>query len=233
MMQTSRAFRMAVVLASASAALVLLSGCGSGDDGSAYTPEAISGTVGAVVPDGNGEDSGNSASLKGDDGRKAHAADSATADASGSDSTPSTGGKSTERCHTSELSASVGPNHPGTGHENFSVVFTNSSRHTCTLRGYPGAAFANSAGGQVGSDPERTSGSPSTVTLGPGEKAWAGLSFSNPEISGAKTAKPASLLVTPPDEYDSLTLRWTAGEVPVSGNAATASVSVLASGSGA
>ncbi|MFJ6071903.1 DUF4232 domain-containing protein [Streptomyces sp. NPDC093065] len=238
MTQTSRTLRTAVALAGASAALVL-GGCGSADGGGADTPEAVSGTAGPVVTGTDGEDSGDSASPNGDAGRETHASEPATADGSGSashpdsDSTKSTGGKATERCHTSELRASVGPNHPGAGQENFAVVFTNSSQHTCTLRGYPGAAFAGSDGKQVGSDPERTSGSPSTITLEPGASAWAGLSFSNPEISGAKTAEPASLLVTPPNERDSLTLRWTGGEVPVSGNASKASVSVLARGTGA
>ncbi|KAF2775098.1 lipoprotein [Streptomyces sp. OM5714] len=160
-------------------------------------------------------------------------AESATVDVSGSPSGKSTGGRTIERCHTSALRASVGPNHPGAGHANFSVVFTNSSRHTCTLRGYPGTAFADSDGKQVGSNPKRTPGSPTTVTLEPGEEAWAGLSYANPEIGGATTVRPASLLVTPPDERDSLTLRWTGGEIPVSGNAATASVSVLQPGTGA
>ncbi|MCF2128312.1 DUF4232 domain-containing protein [Strepomyces sp. STD 3.1] len=234
MAQTSRTFRTAVVLASASAALGLLTACGSGDDG-ADAPEAVAGTAAPMETDEGGETPGSSASPDGDAAGETPASDSAKpADPSrsGSDSTKSAGGTTTERCHTSELRASVGPNHPGAGQENFSVVFTNTSGHTCTLRGYPGAAFTDADGKQVGSDPERTSGSPGTITLKPGASAWAGLSFSNPEISGAKTATPASLLVTPPNERDPLTVDWKGGEVPVSGNASKAKVSVLAPGSG-
>ncbi|WP_181808543.1 DUF4232 domain-containing protein, partial [Streptomyces shenzhenensis] len=138
------------------------------------------------------------------------------------------------RCHTSELSASVGANNPGAGQENFPIVLTNKSGRTCTVRGYPGAAFVNASGTQLGPDPQRESGSTAaTVTLKPGQSAWAGLTFSNPEVSGAKTATPAALLVTPPDERDSLKVAWTGGAVPVSGNASSVHLNVFSAGTGA
>jgi hypothetical protein len=126
----------------------------------------------------------------------------------------------------------VGRNDPGAGQENFPVVLTNDSGRTCTLRGYPGAAFVNGSGTQLGPDPKREPGSPVTVTLKPGQSAWAGLTFSNPEISGAKTAAPAALLVTPPDERDSLKVAWAGGTVPVSGNSSSVSLTVLSPGTG-
>ncbi|MEU3344625.1 DUF4232 domain-containing protein [Streptomyces sp. NPDC006700] len=134
------------------------------------------------------------------------------------------------RCHTSELGASVGPENPGAGQENFPVVLTNTSGRTCTVRGYPGAAFVDASGRQLGPDPKRSSGTPTTVTLKPGRSAWAGLTFSNPGVSGARTATPASLIVTPPDERDHLTVRWTAGQVPVGGNASSVFLTVLSPG---
>ncbi|WP_328552101.1 MULTISPECIES: DUF4232 domain-containing protein [unclassified Streptomyces] len=136
------------------------------------------------------------------------------------------------RCHTSELRASVGRNDPGAGQENFPVVLTNRSGRTCTVRGYPGAAFVDASGKQLGPDPRRSSGTPTTVTLAPGHSAWSGLTFSNPEISGAHTATPASLIVTPPDERDSLTVTWTGGTVPVSGNSSSVFLTVVRPGSG-
>ncbi|MFJ5840753.1 DUF4232 domain-containing protein [Streptomyces shenzhenensis] len=154
----------------------------------------------------------------------------ASDDAASTGATPAAGGT---RCHTSELSASVGRNNPGAGQENFPVVLTNESARTCTVRGYPGAAFVNASGGRLGPDPTRSSGTPTTVTLKPGRSAWAGLTFSNPEISGARTATPAALLITPPDERDQLKVAWTAGAVPVSGTASAVLLTVLAPGSGA
>jgi hypothetical protein len=100
------------------------------------------------------------------------------------------------------------------------------------VRGYPGAAFVDASGGQLGPDPKRSSGSPTTVTLSPGHSAWAGLTFSNPGVSGASTATPTALIVTPPDERDHLTVRWTAGQVPVGGNASSVFLTVLSPGTG-
>jgi hypothetical protein len=124
----------------------------------------------------------------------------------------------------------VGRNDPGAGQENFPVVLTNTSGRTCTVRGYPGAAFVDAAGRQLGPDPRRSPGTPTTVTLRPGRSAWAGLTFSNPQVSGARTATPAALIVTPPDERDHLTVKWTAGQVPVGGNASSVFLTALSPG---
>ncbi|GGX20190.1 DUF4232 domain-containing protein [Streptomyces lomondensis] len=143
---------------------------------------------------------------------------------------PATGG--TTRCHTSELRASVGRMDPGAGQRNFPVVLTNVSSRTCTLHGYPGAAFTDASGRQLGPDPKRTPEKAATVTLAPGRSAWAGLRYASPEVSGARAATPAALLVTPPDEREQLKVRWTGGEVPVGGNASSVFLTVLAPGSG-
>jgi hypothetical protein len=58
------------------------------------------------------------------------------------------------------------------------------------------------------------------------------MTFSNPEISGAKTATPASLLITPPDELSQLKVKWTQGTVPVSGNASSVHLTVFQAGTG-
>jgi hypothetical protein len=92
----------------------------------------------------------------------------------------------------------------------------------------------NASGQQLGPDPQRESGSTvTTVTLKPGQSAWAGLTFSNPEISGAKTATPTTLVVTPPDEKDPLKVKWTNGTVPVSGNSSSVRLTVFSAGTGA
>ncbi|MDG9717334.1 DUF4232 domain-containing protein [Streptomyces sp. DH24] len=143
-------------------------------------------------------------------------------------------GADRSRCHTAELRASVGRVDPGAGQRNFPVVLTNTSSRTCTVYGYPGAAFVDADGRQLGPDPKRGPGfTPATVTLDPGDSAWAGLSFASPQTSGARTATPAALLVTPPDERTSLKVTWKAGEVPVGGNESSVFLTVFAPGSGA
>ncbi|MER6527175.1 DUF4232 domain-containing protein [Streptomyces sp. NPDC001508] len=236
MAYTSQTSHRAALLVTSVAVLGLLTACGDGT-GTRSGPQQFSGTAAPATGGSTTEDS----TADGTPTRTPTAGSGTPAgepssppashDGANSAAPPASGGGS--RCHTSELSASVGRNNPGAGQENFPIVFTNTSARTCTVRGYPGAAFVNASGGQLGPDPKRTSGTSATVTLKPGQRAWAGLTFSNPEISGARTATPAALLITPPDERDQLKVAWTAGAVPVSGNASAVSLTVLAPGSGA
>ncbi|MEU3982031.1 DUF4232 domain-containing protein [Streptomyces sp. NPDC026672] len=239
MAYTSRSTRRAALLVSSVAVLGLLTACGDGSGGQAG-PEKVSGTAAPATGD---DTTGTASSGTGGDGSASRSAAPPAGTSQSSPSSAASGGadasgggtrtaSASGRCHTSELSATVGGNDPGAGQENFPLVLTNTSGRTCTLRGYPGAAFVNASGDQLGADPQRSSGSPTTVTLRPGQRAWAGLSFSNPEISGAKSAKPAAVLVTPPDERDSLKVTWKAGAVPVSGNSSSVRLTVFGPGSG-
>ncbi|MER6038146.1 DUF4232 domain-containing protein [Streptomyces sp. NPDC001835] len=240
MAYSSRSPRRGALLAGAVAVLGLLTACGS-QDGSA--PQKVSGTAGPATEAGGSPATtvsspaastpgGTASSAAPKTGTASGGAGSGTKTGTGADSGGKTAATST-RCHTSELRAAVGRNNPGAGQENFPLVLTNKSGRTCTLRGYPGAAFVNASGAQLGPDPKRSSGSPATVTLKPGQSAWAGLTFSNPEISEAKTARPAGLLITPPDERDHLRVAWTAGEVPVGGNSSSVFLTVFSPGTGA
>ncbi|KUN38475.1 hypothetical protein AQJ30_12965 [Streptomyces longwoodensis] len=211
-----------LLVVSALAVLGLVSGCGSGS-GAAPAPGG-SGTSAAP---------GTSASAPGPSPSAPAPGSTTTATASVPERGASAAVPSGTRCHTSELRASVGRNDPGAGQENFPVVLTNASTRTCTVYGHPGAAFLDASGRQLGADPERSTATrPVRVTLAPGRSAWAGLSFSNPEVSGARAATPVTLLVTPPDEHDPLRVRWTGGAVPVSGNASTVRLTALAAGTG-
>ncbi len=209
------------------AALSLLTACGN-DHGTAGTPQKPPGTAQAASGD---------RSSAGSTAAGPAATSTAPAASGGSTSASSAGstrsGTTSTRCHTAELSASVGANNPGAGQENFPLVLTNRSGRICTIDGYPGAAFVDASGKQLGPDPRRSSGSPTKIALAPGKSAWAGLTFSNPEVSGARTATPAALLITPPDEKTSLKVTWSAGAVPVSGNASSAFLTAFRAGTGA
>jgi Protein of unknown function (DUF4232) len=209
------------------AVLGLLTACGNGKDVHSNPPITASGTAAPATGTTKSPASATSAPSGTSTGAASSSPSKAAPSPSGGDTaTPA----ASTRCHTSELRASVGRNDPGAGQENFPVVLTNKSGRTCTVRGYPGAAFVSASGSQLGADPRRESGSPATITLKPGQSAWAGLTFSNPGISGAKTATPAALLVTPPDERDSLKVTWTGGAVPVSGNSSSVFLSVFSPG---
>ncbi|GHI03688.1 hypothetical protein AQI88_36125 [Streptomyces cellostaticus] len=229
MAYSSRSSQRAALLAGAVAIAGLLTACGSHDVHS--TPQKVSGTAGPATETSEGSaSSATSAASTPGDGKSSSAPEAATSSATGTGTKP---GSSGSRCHTSELRASVGRDNPGAGQENFPVVLTNESARTCTLRGFPGAAFVNASGSQLGPDPRRESGSPATVTLKPGQSAWAGLTFSNPEVSGAHTGTPTALLITPPDERDPLKVMWTAGPVPVSGNSSSVFLTMFSPGTGA
>ncbi|MFI5972280.1 DUF4232 domain-containing protein [Streptomyces sp. NPDC051452] len=232
MVYTPRSARHGTLLVGAVAVLGLLTGCGNGKDAQGGAPITASGPAAPASDTSKSPVSATSA----EGAASGEVSLGAPASASAPKAPAATGGRTTtpaaasSRCHTSELRASVGRNDPGAGQENFPVVITNTSGRTCTLRGYPGAAFVNGSGSQLGPDPKRQSGSPVTVTLKPGKSAWSGLTFSNPEVSGARSATPAALLVTPPDERDHLKVTWPGGPVPVSGNSSSVFLTVLGAG---
>ncbi|MFH8977889.1 DUF4232 domain-containing protein [Streptomyces sp. NPDC017890] len=217
MANTSQPVRRTALLASAVALLGLLNACGS-QSSTSGAPQPTE------APRTTPADTGAATSTA-----PAPAVTTAPSDTAGS---ASASARTDGRCHTSELRAAVGRVDPGAGQRNFPIVLTNASGRTCTLYGYPGAAFVDASGRQLGPDPEREPASPRTVSLTPGKSAWAGLSFSSPQISGARTAAPAALLVTPPDERDPIEVEWTAGEVPVGGDESSVSVTALDAGTG-
>ncbi|MGW5431012.1 DUF4232 domain-containing protein [Streptomyces sp. NPDC004059] len=227
MVYTPRSARHGALLVGTVAVLGLLTACGNGKDVHSNPPITASGTAAPATGTTKSPASATSAPSGTSTGAASSSPSKAAPSPSGGDTaTPA----ASTRCHTSELRASVGRNDPGAGQENFPVVLTNKSGRTCTVHGYPGAAFVSASGSQLGADPRREPGSPATITLKPGQSAWAGLTFSNPGISGAKTATPAALLVTPPDEHDSLKVTWTGGAVPVSGNSSSVFLSVFSPG---
>lgn len=202
------------------AALSLLTACNDGQ-GTASAPQTASGTA----QPGSGDNSSAAATTS----TGGTSANTGSSQGSGGTSV-SGGGAAGTRCNASELRGHVGENDPGAGQENFPLIVTNFSGRTCTIDGYPGAAFVDATGKQLGPDPKRGSGSPAKITLAPGKSAWAGLSFGNPEVSGARKATPTGILITPPDEKDSLKVDWTGGAVPVS---APANLTPFRAGTGA
>lgn len=230
MANTSQPVRRAALLASAVAVLGLLTACGSGSDTSSSAP---SGTPSAPPTTGAApRTTGPTTGATADTSAATDTAPAVGTAPSGTAGSASASARADGRCHSSELRAAVGRVDPGAGQRNFPLVLTNTSERTCTVYGYPGAAFVDASGRQLGPDPDRAPASPTAVTLTAGKSAWSGLSFSSPQISGARTATPAALLVTPPDEREPLKVRWTAGEVPVGGNASSVSVTALEAGTG-
>jgi hypothetical protein len=102
----------------------------------------------------------------------------------------------------------------GAGQYYSTLVFTNVSKTTCTLTGYPGVSYVGAGGVQSGNAAVRTGGSIATVTLRPGGTASATIHDSN-GISGYSPQRcelsPAQgLRVYPPGRKTALFLPWKA-----------------------
>jgi hypothetical protein len=116
-------------------------------------------------------------------------------------------GKAT-RCHTGDLSVKVGNGDAGAGTYHINLIFTDKSKHRCTLRGYPGVSWVTGEKGtQVNNPFQRTGGTKTTVTLAPGEQARAVLVTHDAANFPTSHCKPVSVRgyrVYPPDETASI-----------------------------
>ncbi|AWW43447.1 DUF4232 domain-containing protein [Streptomyces cadmiisoli] len=198
----------AAAIAGSAVLMGLLTACGSttgtdvaspADDGPASSS--------SQEPSDASAGSGNGPSSTSDSGSDASKGSSSSGDAAGTGT----------RCRSSDLKAYVGDPHGAAGSVEYAISVVNFSDHTCTLYGFPGMAFTKGAD-EVGRTPERdTSLAKERVTLAPGKRAWAGLRFAHPEVSGGRTITPDGLAVTPPDETSSIGVDWLGGPVPNSG----------------
>jgi hypothetical protein len=107
----------------------------------------------------------------------------------------------TPSCRTATLAVSLGPPNGSAGATHYGLTFRNTGTATCTLYGFPGVSFLDSAGHQIGDPAQRQGGSPLTVTVGPGASAYASVAVTDPGIppcSGSTAA--AQVVVYPPGE---------------------------------
>ncbi|MFB6618773.1 DUF4232 domain-containing protein [Streptomyces sp. NPDC085524] len=192
--------RSAAALVAAAAATVLMTGCGPTDDGAAGTPPATpAGSVPAApTPTGGSSTGGGSASTTGGSGGTAP---TPAASAPGGGAKPCTAG---EVKVSDAQQAETRPPGTGTGAAVLSVA--NSSKHACTLTGYPTVAGAGNGSPDKNLPLAAThSGTASTVTLAPGARAWTKLTFVNVQgeadgycVSGATPASFPTLVIGVP-----------------------------------
>jgi len=95
--------------------------------------------------------------------------------------TAATSAASTPECAAADLGVWVAADHGqgAAGSVYLPLEFTNVSKHTCTMYGYPGVAAVASSLRQLGSPAQRSGGQPRTVTLPPGATANATLTYSD------------------------------------------------------
>ncbi|MCA2222789.1 DUF4232 domain-containing protein [Nonomuraea aurantiaca] len=119
-----------------------------------------------------------------------------------------------QRCSTTQLQVRLGRVDAGAGNRYAPLVFTNRSRATCTVRGYPGLVMLDERGDALRTRVRRTPGAHPKVTLRPGGSARAVLHWTVVE-SGGETDCPGAnrLLVIAPDDRTYTTIAFGADRV--------------------
>ncbi|MGF1426116.1 DUF4232 domain-containing protein [Kitasatospora sp. LaBMicrA B282] len=115
-------------------------------------------------------------------------------------------------CTSAELSVAQTDPSVGAGQYYSTLVFTNTSSHTCTLDGYPGVSYVATAGQQSGNAATRTGETYAPVTLAPHGTAKATLHDAN-GISGydpgqCQLSPAQGLRIYPPNQKAALFLPW-------------------------
>jgi len=124
---------------------------------------------------------------------------------------------SVAQCSTANLSAQLKEGDPAAGSRYATLVLTNTSTHSCTLRGYGGLGLLGAPGQGVPTDLRRNaSPSPTTLTVSPGGSVrsllhWARIPAEDEPGDCQPTA--VTVVVTPPNQTTALLRPWEFGPV--------------------
>jgi len=119
-------------------------------------------------------------------------------------------GGSVTGCATSTLKVSLGQANGTAGTVFYPLKFVNTSKTSCTLRGYPGVSAVTSSGKQIGNPASRIQSNVRTVTLAPGKQQSASVGIvetGNFSQSQCKPVTAAGLKVFPPNQSKAVTLK--------------------------
>jgi hypothetical protein len=119
-------------------------------------------------------------------------------------------GSSVTSCATSALKVSLGPANGAAGTTFYPLKFVNTSRTSCTLRGYPGVSAVTSSGKQIGSSASRSASKYQTVTVAPGKQQSASVGIVDTGNFSASSCAPvtaAGLKIIPPNQSNSVTIK--------------------------
>ncbi|HVV22913.1 MAG TPA: DUF4232 domain-containing protein [Pseudonocardiaceae bacterium] len=118
-----------------------------------------------------------------------------------------TGGGSSE-CRTTNLKLSLGPSDGAAGHVYQALRFTNVSKVSCLIVGFPGVSYVTGDNGtQVGAPAQRDGSIGQRITLKPGQVASAIVTRTDVGVFDSSVCKPTSVRgfrVYPPDSTASM-----------------------------
>jgi hypothetical protein len=176
---------------------------GSAATGSAATgsPAASGGATSTVAANGGSASAGSGSSGSVSSG----SGSSGTTGSSGSSGSSGTVDATSGACSTSDLRITTGNYGGGAAGTFYSVVdFTNVSKASCTLYGYPGVSLRNASGAQIGAAGTRDAAvTPTVITLTPGATANTSVGVTDPGVYPSGKCDPATssyLRIYPPNQ---------------------------------
>ncbi|MEU8843309.1 DUF4232 domain-containing protein [Streptomyces roseus] len=115
---------------------------------------------------------------------------------------------STPTCHVADLNLTVGEPDGAAGSLYYPIRFTNTSTHTCTLRGYPGVSVVDVRHHQIGTSAIRTGEPVNTVTVLPGDTVTA--IFRTNSRAVVPSCRPMSTYVNvyPPNSFQAVQIPY-------------------------
>ncbi|MEU6465915.1 DUF4232 domain-containing protein [Streptomyces sp. NPDC046976] len=176
-------------------------------DASSASSSGSSSSGGGSQPGGSGSGGsagGQSASSSGGSGK---------AGTGGTSGGTATSGKVTF-CRTADLAIDAANASPDKASGRIDVTMVNRGSTTCSATGFPGVDIKDAD--HTSSPIERGPAQPRVTTLKPGDAAVFDIAYAI-DPSGKSLASPTDILVTPPNETHTVTLKWPTGAGAIKG----------------
>ncbi|MFH9420038.1 DUF4232 domain-containing protein [Streptomyces sp. NPDC017529] len=220
-----RTLRVAAAALTAAAALSLTA-C-SGSDAAASKPAGQSGAGVAAESGGAGSAAGAQGAETQPDNAKPGSGDGTSPRAGSGGTAPSRagsgngaakgggkGGGKSKFCRTTELNMEAVDSSPDQKTGDVTVQMTNKGGRTCSVTGFAGVDLKDADG--TSAPVHRGGEQPRITDLKPGDTATFSISYSV-DSSGGNMATPTHLIVTPPNETHSVSLKWPAEALKLAG----------------
>ncbi|MFD3573219.1 DUF4232 domain-containing protein [Streptomyces sp. NPDC058644] len=205
--------RIAALAAIGVAASLSLTACGGDDSGKNASSKGSSSSSSSSSQDGSQSESGS-----GSDSSKSEAGDTQSgsgqdAKAGAANGATKTGGKVTF-CKTEDLAIDAKDAAPDEASGRIDITMINRGSATCSATGFAGVDIKDAD--NTSNPIERGRAQPRVTTLKPGDAAVFNLAY-DIDTTGDTLSHPTNILVTPPNETHTVTLRWPADAGDIKG----------------
>ncbi|MEV7191468.1 DUF4232 domain-containing protein [Streptomyces sp. NPDC093510] len=202
--------RVTALAAVSLAAALSLTACG-GDDSGSDTSSKGSSTSNSSSSNGDGKSEAGSGSGSSEAGKQSGSGEDTKTEAAGG--TNKAGAKATF-CKTEDLAIDARDAAPDENTGRIDITMVNRGSATCSATGFAGVDIKDAD--HTSSPIERGQAQPRITTLKPGDAAVFNLAYEI-DNSGESLTSPTHILVTPPNETHTVTLKWPAGAGDIKG----------------